>query len=568
MGCSSSNSQLLVIVPNSEQIDGRKVLLLKSADLPPRRFVENCVILLVNDGSSTDIVQVRAQLWKTVYTTRIFTDFEECHTFMKKTEDEKLFLIVSEATNRFVENVRHLPQLEKIYVFDLVTRKIVEKEEQTNIFRDSTLLCQQLQHDIELCELDCVAINAVSLSHERTISFSNATKQEASFMFLMLRKEHLIRYKFENEAKNEFIAFCRTNYAYNDEQVQAVDDFEKNYRPQKALWWLTQSRFISRILNRAEYTKEFDIIYKISFFLKHVQTQLTIRHNNTLGQMQNILIVYRGKTMSNDEFEKLLKSNCGGLLSFANFLEANIDKDVALDFVRRRRIMHHELTAIIFEIHIEPTVYSTKSPFTLLDDESKKGVVCFSRSTVFRIQSITQAMDCSALWTVKLTLVSDNDEQLMRLMKLIENNDVLANPLPYMGTLLKLMDEYPRIEKFYLALLSDTSVLNQPSRLGRVHTGLAASYKYRKEYAKALEHFRKSLEISLSYLPPEHSDLVPLYDSIGDVQRELGNYVQAVDNYERAVTLLENNRQMSNDSLIESLHKRIISTQKLLEDKQ
>jgi hypothetical protein len=569
MGCSSSKSQLATVLFNITEADERKVSLLTPTDLQPRRIVENCIILLLTDEFSVKTDQAKAQLYKIVCTLKIFTDSNACIAFVKNTEDEKLFLIVPTASYRFVEHIRHLPQLEKIYVFDSFAREMVGNEKQTNIFRDPTLLCQQLQHDIELCELDRVAISSVSLSDQRTISFSNATKQEASFLFIMLRKEHLLRYKFENEAKNEFIAFCRTHCAYNNEQLQVIDDFEKNYRPQKALWWLTEPCFVSRILNRAECTKEFDIIYKIAFFLKHVQTQLANRHDNTLAQMQNTLIVYRGKTMSSDDFETLVRSNCGGLLSFVNFLEANVDKEVALDFIRRRRKTHHELTAVVFEIHIEPTVYSTKSPFALLDSESKKGGIFFARSTVFRIESVEQTTDCVALWIVKLTLVGDDDEQLIRLMEPLQSNDVLANPLSYMGTLLMRMEEYQRNEKFYLALLSDASVLSQPPRLVRVHNGLAASYIYKKEHAKALEQLHKSLDISLTYLPAEHPDLVPLYDSIGGIQRELGDYVQAVHNYERAVTLLENNQHISSDDqLIESLHRRINSTRQLLEDKQ
>jgi hypothetical protein len=384
----------------------------------------------------------------------------------------------------------------------------------------------------------------------------------------MLRREHQLRYKFGNEARDEFVAFCQTHYANNNEQLQVVDDFVKSYRPQKALRWLTEPCFVSRMLNRAEYTKEFDIFYKIGFFVKHVHTQLTIQHDNTLSQIQNILIVYRGKTMFNDEFETLLRSNCGGLLTFVNFLETNIDKEVALDFVRRRRMTRHELTAIVFEIHIDSAAYSTKSPFALLNDESKKGVICFARSTVFRIESVQQTTDCSALWTVKLTLVGDDDEQLLRFMKPLQNDDVQANSLSYMATLLIRTEEYQLIEKFYLAMLRDASVLNQPRRLIRVHNGLAANYTYKKEQAKALEHFQKSLDVSLSFLPPEHPDHATLYDSIGDIHKELGDYAQAMHNYERAVTLLEKNHQMSNDQLIESLHRRIISTHQLLKDKQ
>ncbi|UJR07193.1 hypothetical protein I4U23_011481 [Adineta vaga] len=483
MGCSSSKMNTATALSTIWKSDVQNVSLVTTADPQPTRILENCIILLLTDEPSIKIDQAKAQLCKIVCTLKIFTDVDACITFAKNTQVEKLFLIVPAAFIHSAEYIAHLPQLEKIYIFDSCIRERVENEEQTNIFGDFTLLCQQLQNDIELYEFDCIVISSVPISDQHEISFSNATKQEASFLFTLLRKEDQLRFKFENEAKNEFVTFCRTHYAQNNEQLQDINDFEKNYRPQKALWWLTQSCFVSRMLNRAECTKDYAILYKIGFFVKHVQTQLTIRQDNTLSQLQNILIVYRGKTMSSD------------------------------------------------------------------------------KSTIFRIESVEQATDYFALWNVKLTLIDDDDEQLLRFMKPLENNDVLADPLRYMGALLIRMDESQLIEKFYLGLLHDPSALNQPRRLIRVHNGLAAYYAYKKEYAKALDHSQKSLDIGLSYLPPEHPDLVSLYVAISDIQREQGNHSQAV-------TLLENNQQKSNEQSVENLQRRIISTRQLLQHEQ
>ena len=43
-----------------------------------------------------------------------------------------------------------------------------------------------------------------------------------------------------------------------------------------------------------------------------------------------------------------------------------------------------------------------------------------------------------------------------------------------MGKLFMEMGEYMRAEQFFLGILQDTSVHNQPRRLVRVHNGLAA----------------------------------------------------------------------------------------------
>ncbi|CAF4751911.1 unnamed protein product, partial [Rotaria sp. Silwood2] len=40
-----------------------------------------------------------------------------------------------------------------------------------------------------------------------------------------------------------------------------IDDFETNYRPQKALWCLTGECFLGRVLQRVQRTYEVDILY-------------------------------------------------------------------------------------------------------------------------------------------------------------------------------------------------------------------------------------------------------------------------------------------------------------------
>jgi tetratricopeptide (TPR) repeat protein len=189
--------------------------------------------------------------------------------------------------------------------------------------------------------------------------------------------------------------------------------------------------------------------------------------------------------------------------------------------------------------------------------------------TVFRIESVEQIIGNSiTMWAVKLTLVVDDDPQLLRIVSPLRSTEVNANPLSYLGKLCMDKGDYEQAERFFLGMLQDPSVLNQPFRLARVQRGLGANYMDKHEYAKALEHYEQALKASLSFLSPEHTDLVPLYDGIGNSYYKQGDYVKALENYGKAANLLEHSKQPLNEQCLNDLNLRIGNIKKLLITKQ
>jgi tetratricopeptide (TPR) repeat protein len=427
------------------------------------------------------------------------------------------------------------------------------------IIRNLDSLTQQLQDDIQLCEIDFILLTVAPASSEEILFSSILPKQEASFLFEQMFKEIIYRLKFDSGSKDAFINFCRAEYANNNKQLSVVEDFARNYRPNKALSWLTKPCFISQILNRALRTREIDIVYKLGFFIKQVNLQLNRLHVENASIMKNIAVVYRGKTVTNAEFDTQLKDTCGGFLSFPNFLITTIDKQVVVDFVDRRLAAHPDRMGIIFEIHIDQTLFSEKNSFALLKDiDMNKDEICFNMSTVFRIESMEQTInDGRIIWLVNLKLINDDDQQLLRLTASARTDDMHTNPGPYLGKLLIDMGEYRRAEQVFLALLKDSSVLGQPRRLVRAQNGLAAVYAYKHEHVKALHHYEQGLQMSLTYLQPDHPDLLPIYIAIGNIYLDQSDYVHAIENYEKAMTLLKYDTQQVNSEIHTDLHTRI-----------
>ncbi|CAF4840056.1 unnamed protein product [Rotaria sp. Silwood1] len=430
-----------------------------------------------------------------------------------------------------------------------------------------TILCEQLRQDVELCEFDYITITATP----SLLSNCDSTKQTAEFLYPQLMKELLCRFKLDDNAQNIFLDFCRQHYAHDNEQLSTIDEFEQNYRPQKALLWFNRSCFISRMLQRAQRTGEIDAVQRMVFFMKHIHIQISNIHEKIFALTQNPLVVYRGKTMLNNEFETLVKNNCGGLLSCSTFLITNIDKNVAMDFLRRRIAAHTDRIAILFEIHINPMQHNIMNPFVSLDnidlnDETKKDKICFTLSVIFHIESVEKMDEHSMnIWRVKLTLTEDNDPHVLRLIEPLRSKDVYANPLFHFDKLLITMGDYDRVEQFYHNILANTSALNRPHRLSLMQKGLGTIFMYKGEHNKALEHFQKALEASLIYLPSDHPDLASIYTMIGNCYSNIGNYALALDNYKRAMKLMQDNIQSIDQQSVDDLYNCIEHSSQLLE---
>jgi hypothetical protein len=569
MGCSSSKNGTAILLPEKLSSNQIKPLPMEKTIPQSTRFLENCLIIWFYDETSNKFENEREQLRKLVYGLKTFDNVDACTDFIKGIEDEKVFLIVS-GTSQIVERFQYLPQIEKIYIFAASSHELNNVKRQYlnhDIVQNLDILYKQLEEDIKLCEMDFILIILAPLVSEKTLSLSSLTKEEASFLFGQVINELMYRAKFESGSKDAFIDFCRAHYMNSNEQLSIIDNFSENYRPKKALWWLTKECFISRILNRVQRTHEIDILYKLGFFVKQINIQLNHLHEENASLMKNISIVYRGKTMSSDEFDALLKDKCGSLFSFSNFLIATTSKEVAVDFVNHRRAMHPDMIGIVFEIRIDHTIFNEKTPFALLKDmDMNNDAICFNMSTVFRIESVEQTMnDAIVIWFVKLKLINDDDQRLRPLLAPARSDEIHASPSLSLSKVLVCMVEYKRAEKVLFDLLQDTSFLNLPRRRVHAHLGLGTVYTCMTEYAKALDHYQQSLQMSLIYLQPDHPDLAPIYKGIGDTYRNQSDYIHAIENYEKAIELLKPGTQQVNPEILSDLHTRVNQARELIE---
>ncbi|CAF1567172.1 unnamed protein product [Rotaria sp. Silwood1] len=88
------------------------------------------------------------------------------------------------------------------------------------------------------------------------------------------------------------------------------------------------------MLNWALREQEFDAIIRIAFFICNLHRHIEQVYLEQFKECQKEFIVYRGQSMTPEQFEKLKKSK-GELMSFNSFLSTSIDENVGLEFAEK-----------------------------------------------------------------------------------------------------------------------------------------------------------------------------------------------------------------------------------------
>jgi tetratricopeptide (TPR) repeat protein len=238
--------------------------------------------------------------------------------------------------------------------------------------------------------------------------------------------------------------------------------------------------------------------------------------------------------MLNNEFENLLK-NKDGLLSFNNFLSADTDRQISLNLAKQS-FNNSNLTSILFKIEINPSIKS--SPFTSLDKLSyfsdNKKEILFSMHTIFRIGEIKQIEDY--LWEINLTLTTDNDEQLKRLTDYTRRNARAEIGIQRIAKLMLVMGKIDKAKEIYITLLETTDE-NDKNELAHLHHQLGVIYEEKEDLINALSHYYQSLNIYLTYLPLNDSQLCSTYSNIGLVLKKQGNLDGALEFFQHALDI-------------------------------
>ena len=221
-------------------------------------------------------------------------------------------------------------------------------------------------------------------------------------------------------------------------------------------------------------------------------------------------------------------------MSFNAFLSTGMDESMSRRFAQHS-LNNPQMVGVLFHLDIDPSISSI--PFAFISDAGcfqNDNEVLFSMNSVFRIQKVKQMEEHDRLFEVYLTSVSDEDQKLNVLERVIHKEIEGAKGWHSLGKLALYLGQYDDAEEIFQMLLGQTSDANEKSifyhQLGMVRDG-------KGEYAKAIQLYEQTLKIREKFHSSTHPDLAQCYYSIGSSYNQLGKYFQALSFQEKALDI-------------------------------
>ncbi|CAF0964018.1 unnamed protein product [Adineta steineri] len=507
---------------------------------PRKRIAQNYLLIWVDasiDQADKDCQNTLAQLKNVVNDVNLCTEPNQCIQALNKVDKEQAFVITSGSLGHdLVPKIHGMPHLDAIYIFcgnksrheGWVQKWTKIKGVHTNI-KD---ICQALQLAVKQCDQDTIAVSFLAVND--MASTASLNQLEPTFMYTQLFKEVLLDIKYDPKVIKDLAVCCREVFAGNPTELQVIDEFERDYNPQKAIWWYTRECFTYKMLNQALRMMDADIIINMGFFLRDVHRQMQQLYEQQISSYRRKrFLVYRGQGLMKSDFEKLQKAK-GGLMSFNNFLSTSKNDQVSLGFARDAAAEVNKV-GILFIMLIDPCLKST--PFASIKEVSyfkEEEEILFSMHTVFRVTAIKQMDNKNQLYQVELQLTSDDDQQLRSLTDRIREEVVGSTGWRQLGNLLLKIGQFNKAEELYNVLLEQIS---DESEKAHYYHQLGYVKNNQGDYEKALWYYEQGLEIKQKTLPSNHPSLATSYNNVGLVYKKMGEYSKALSYYEKALEI-------------------------------
>jgi tetratricopeptide (TPR) repeat protein len=480
----------------------------------------------VNDAQEN--LDAQQQLRTSINFLKTFEDGDVCEKYIRTTaKDDRIVLIISGRLGQIiVPRIHSLRQIISIYVYCKDKKR---NEAWANQFKKIKGVIVLLDELISQIRSDQAKRNRKKIDEPFSINIDNPEQSTSDlsgqFIHSQLLIDCLLRMKSNSNDKDELIALCQKYYQGNEMELALLNEFEKFYSPDRALWWYTRETFLYRLMNKAFRVLNIDLLYLLRFFIRDLQQQIEQRQHASLVHL------YRCQLMSNEEI-RLLRNSIGKYIAMNSYFSTSIHRHQALSFLD----YSSDLERVLFEIDADPQLKGIK-PFANITSYSyfpEEEEVLFMSGSIFQILRVD--CDNEQLWTIRMVLASneyDDSNSIFNQMK-NEHNQQEANILTY-GDILRRMGKLNEAEKYYRLFLNQTTKNSQD--LANCYHSLGAVACAKEKYNESLQWYLDSLEIKMEIFEPHDPNIATSFNSIAIVHRKKGDYQQAFDLYKKALAI-------------------------------
>ncbi|CAF0849225.1 unnamed protein product [Didymodactylos carnosus] len=339
----------------------------------------------IEEGYSTVTVK---GLRKIVDYTKLFDNVNRCKAYIQQTNDTITFLVCSEQLGEiFIPQIHDLENIWSIYIY--CNNKEYHQQWTTKYSKVS------LQQKKLYSEADLELTSEILLDKQSTRT---------------LLCDILCYLPYPENYCHKLINLLKVYYNGNTAQLRILQEFERDYRPDRAISWYTRGTCLFNLINKAFRQNNIELVFLFGFFLQDLYRQLKEEHKKfKKATIENPLIkVYRGQIIRKREIGRLIHWRSFYIAANSAFSTA-LDRSVALAFLNQSAQPNDEFQSVLFEIEID--VRLTTRPFaniSHLSNFSDELEILFINRTEFKLEHIFYNED-ENIWIATLKLINDDD---------------------------------------------------------------------------------------------------------------------------------------------------------------
>ncbi|CAF4616670.1 unnamed protein product, partial [Didymodactylos carnosus] len=214
-----------------------------------------------------------------------------------------------------------------------------------------------------------------------------------------------------------------------------------------------------RELNKALRTEKIEQLFMFRYFISDLHTQLVQLHSDYVALLEecdlNVIMAYRGQTITSDEFEKL-EQNIGRFISMNTFISTTTNRDVAIIYAgdgSQSPELESVPLEITVDIHIRTKPFANITEYSYFHDEDE---ILFSIGTLFQIESIKKLEDQN-VWSVKLRFCEDDNVLMEQFITSCEKDMDETTTVNTFADFLAAMGEDIKAEEYYKKMLGTSN---------------------------------------------------------------------------------------------------------------
>ncbi|CAF1467529.1 unnamed protein product [Adineta ricciae] len=362
---------------------------------PENNLNDYCFILLDVQLKNQDCQLLLEDLRKiTNENILAFDNIDSIHQSSQMNSNAKIFLILSGSLGQICKTqLIEIVNIQFLYIFCRDSIKHTEWSRDLpkirGVFNDKHQLFITISRDVKEF--------ARRWKFDNESSFLKASSYDTRWYHLFINTLLYLPCT-ENDRKAMFNE-CRSYYQKNAGMLNKIDRLEREYTPERAIYYYTDDNFLYRILNSALRTHNMDIISKFYPFIQDLNQQLYERYRKYCFYLKceninlsPVRIVYRGQYLSPLELEQL-RDLCRSRRShvlLSMFGSATLDPDIAMNFIPSD---HSQNISCFFQILIPDYYYNCNKistlayPFQMLLDVSNLSAMPEEQEVLFSVMS-------------------------------------------------------------------------------------------------------------------------------------------------------------------------------------